>query len=279
MSLIGISETASVLKIGKETLYRIIDEKNIKTLKIGKKIGFDNEQTKILKEAVTEYKTNQPFKKPKVRKDDYSRFNLYTLNAACQQLKIGRKRLFEHIGKLGITPSLHGSAKIITSKEFNRIKESLEEEILLLSKENNELYDGEKKLDSEKEDIQISNPVVKKAIETLKERSESEKPSLQAKQQSFNITKPVENREPPRDGKAYSSLVAKVTELTDENNALIQTLKERTEILDKKKEELRKLSGEMNYLRNQYKELRSYKDDMEVLLKNVRNAFQFLYKL
>lgn len=272
MNLLGINETALALKIGRNTLYRIIDEKNIKTHKVGKRIAFDNEQTKRLEDAVTEYKRNQSKVKSDAIKNFFKSANIdgdkdiHSMNSICMNLRIGKKRLMAHIKKLGIVPRDWGIAKIITDAELERVKKSIHEEIAEL----HNLPEEQKR---------TAFKVAEKASETLKERSESEKPSLQAKQQSFNITKPVENREPPRDGKAYSSLVAKVTELTDENNALIQTLKERTEILDKKKEELRKLSGEMNYLRNQYKELRSYKDDMEVLLKNVRNAFQFLYKL
>lgn len=268
MSLIGIAETASVLKIGKETLYRIIDEKNIKTLRIGRKIGFDNEQTKILKEAVTEYKTNQPFKKPQARKDDYSKFHLYTLNAACKQLKIGRKRLFEHIEKLGIKPSLHGSAKIITDKEFNRIRESLEEEILLLRRSHDALETEESGLDFEKEDSQVSNPVVRKAIETLKSRN-ADNP-----QQSFNLPK----EDDKKDQKIHNNLVAKITELTDERNALSQTLTERTEILEKKRSEVKKLLSEVEFLRREYKNLRSYQEETMEVIQSLKKAFSFFSK-
>lgn len=268
MSLIGIAETASVLKIGKETLYRIIDEKNIKTLKIGRKIGFDNEQTKILKEAVTEYKTNQPFKKPQVRKEDYSKFQLYTLNAACKQLRIGRKRLFEHIEKLGIKPSLHGSAKIITAKEFNKIRESLEEEVLLLRRSFDELEEAKSKLDLEKEDVQISNPVVRKAIETLKSRN------VDNPQQSFNLPK----EDDKKDQKLQNNLVAKITELTDERNALSQTLTERTEILEKKRSEVKKLLSEVEFLRKEYKNLRSYKEETMEVIQSLKKAFSFFSK-
>lgn len=269
MNLLGINETALALKIGRNTLYKIIDEKNIKTHRVGKRIAFDNEQARRLQEAVIEHKRMQSKIKSDATKVFFNKANIdgdrnvHTMNSICMSLRIGKKRLMSHIEKLGITPRDWGVAKIITDEELNKVKKSIQDET-------DEIYGVTEKK---------AFVVAEKASETLRERSQVEKPVLQTKQQSFNLNNEVVKNDPPKDYKAYSSLIAKVTELTDENNALVQTLKERTEILEKKKEELRKLSGEMSYLRNQYKELRSYKDDMEVLLKNVRNAFQFLYKL
>ena len=50
MYTLGISETANELKIGKHTIYKIINEKNIKTYRVGRRVVFDSEQSKqILK--------------------------------------------------------------------------------------------------------------------------------------------------------------------------------------------------------------------------------------
>lgn len=265
MYTLGISETANELKIGKHTIYKIINEKNIKTYRVGRRVVFDSEQSKKLEDAVTEYKKKQS----QVRSEATNRFlksalgeeEVHTMTDVRSNLKIGQKRLLRHMGSLGIEAMDWGVAKVISNSDYLKLKQSIMLECG---------GDIPSPPVSENEENK-ANSVAQTAIKILKE-------STPKQQTLFEVDSNHNKTQPAKDSKSYSSLISKVTELTDENNALAQTLKERTEILERKKREIKNLNGEVEFLRKEYGSLKSYKEEMEEVFKNIKNTFKFLLK-
>ena len=262
MYTLGISETANELKIGKHTIYKIINEKNIKTYRVGRRVVFDSEQSKRLEDAVTEYKKKQS----QVRSEATNRFlksafgeeEVDTMTDVCSNLKIGKKRLLRHMGSVGIETMDWGVAKVISNADYLKLQHSV-------------MLECRGEIPSPSVSENKGSSVAQTAIKILKESN--------SKQQTlFEVESTNNKTQPTKDSKSYSSLISKVTELTDENNALAQTLKERTEILERKKREIKNLNGEVEFLRREYGSLKTYKEEMEDVFNNIKNAFKFLLK-
>lgn len=266
----GIYETASHLKIGKDTLYKICEENGIKTQKRGKKRVFTPEQTVILEKAAEAFRNKKPvgLVAKEVVKEKVEEPKVYTTGFICRKFKIGRPKLKFYLQKTGCTLYRQGSAKVVSEENFKLIKSAIEAD--------RKLYDDCKRIGypeeiEENKEIYKEDSFLEKARSTIRDFEEKSGKSIQGKtnspkQESFYLEDPV----PENNGKRNSALIC---ELRDENNVLTQTLFDERKILSKKQNDLEKLTREVEYLRTQYESL---KKEMESTTE-IMNCFRKIY--
>ena len=269
----SISEIRKNLRIGTETVNRILKEKGILVKWEGRKKGISDEDYKSVEDFV---RINQSKYSSRYWLVAYEYGEVIPVSQAASSLRIGVARLRKTAKELDISFIEGGQAKFITRAKFEIIRKHLgvitDESTrgwISPNKDQKSLFEDQpSKTSTDFSRFEIDEKPAQKAIRKLKEK--------------VNANEKVENKKEKSKKTKEQELSAKVFDLDSENRLMIREINEKDEEIKSLKEKNETLRNHFNSVSSKNKRLNVENGKLEEKVKqleNVKYAIDTLIKI